>query len=60
MEKTQIKLKINNLKEKREEQNQLIEGYKVEIASLEHEVAIIRENAKSLTEDCVKRTKLEP
>lgn len=60
MEATQIRLKINNLKEQRDEQDQLIEQYKVEIASLEHEVAIIRENAESLTEDCVKRTKLEP
>lgn len=60
MEATQIMLKIKNLKEQREEQDQLIEQYKVEIASLEHEVAIIKENAKSLTEECVKRTKLEP
>lgn len=60
MEATQIMLKIKKLKEQREEQDQLIEQYKVEIASLEHEVAIIRENAKSLTEECVKRTKLEP
>jgi F0F1-type ATP synthase membrane subunit b/b' len=60
LEGTKINEKIKNLKEQRENQNELIERYKVEIAMLENEVARIRENAKSLSDRCLKRTKLEP
>lgn len=60
LEETKFNEKIKNLKEQRENQNELIERYKVEIAMLENEMAIIRENAKSLSDRCLKRTKLEP
>lgn len=60
MEATELRLKIKNLKEQREKQNDLIESYKVEIAMLEHEVARIKENVDSLSDRCLKRTKLEP
>jgi peptidoglycan hydrolase CwlO-like protein len=57
---TQLNQKIKKLKEQRETQNELIRKYKVEIAELEHELAVIRENVKSLDERCQKRTQLEP
>jgi septation ring formation regulator EzrA len=60
LEVTQLNQKIKNLKEQRETQNELIRKYKVEIAELEHELAVIRENVKSLDERCQKRTQLEP
>lgn len=60
LEATQLRLKVKDLKEQREKQNELIENYKVQIALLEHEITVIRENVESLSDRCLKRTKLEP
>lgn len=60
LEATQLNQKIKNLWEQREAQNELIRKYKVEIAELEHELATIRENVKSLEDRCYRRTQLEP
>lgn len=60
LETTQLSQKIKNLKDQREEQNELIKKYEVEMAELEHELAVIRENVKSLEDRCYRRTQLEP
>jgi len=52
--------KYENMKAQRQQQEEIIENYKVQIAFLEHEVKTIKENAESLENRCFKRTRLEP
>ena len=52
--------KIENLKDQLVRQNEIIEQYKVEVAVLEHEIKVIKDNAESLENRCFKRTRLEP
>jgi cell division protein FtsB len=60
LDETELIQKITALKAQRQEQDDLIAKYKIEIAFLEHQASIIKENAELLEDKCFKRTRLEP
>lgn len=59
LEESQLNHNLNILKAQRHDQTTLIDRYKLEIAELEYQVAVIKENAESLERKCFKRTRLE-
>ena len=60
LNESKLAQKYEYIKAQRQQQDEIIENYKVQIAFLEHEVKTIKENAESLENRCFKRTRLEP